>query len=139
VRNEPWGRKIFLAIFYLGTVALFPGTIDMAIDLNRTAFSLLFKHFGEFRQRLDEPHAGEEHVLAAEVLSMLALIRKHHLPDYMISGPLAREAHQRIVESAWSIKLEPASRNNFFFRREPFPPNCRSVDSHGEVRLVVCP
>lgn len=86
--------------------------------------------------------AIDEKQMPVEVRQMLALITRNHLSDYRLD-PAFEERDivlARVIEAAWPVRLEPASRNALFsIHHTDLYSQCTPVDSEKEVILVHCP
>lgn len=88
------------------------------------------------------PNTGQE-VLDRKILWMLSMIQNKKLKDYQLSNGLDINdpIKQRIVESAWPIKLESKSKNIFLeFEEINMFPKCEVVEQYNEeLAIVHCP
>jgi len=141
-RNIKKNKKIWAVILLVVFVILYKPPIVEAIgNLFRSAFYAL-TDIQPFQLNLKTPHAGE-HVLPSAVQEMLTLLRAHHLNDYQISERIRIAEngliHQRIIESAWPIRMNPKSDSKFIFISETdTTTNCMEIERKKEIALVFC-
>ena len=86
------------------------------------------------------PNSGQE-VLPGQVRQMLSLLKSNHVISYRLSRQLHRDPliMQRIVESAWPIKMDPASPYLLNLPDEPNnDPACTVIDHRKDVVLANC-
>lgn len=77
-----------------------------------------------------------------DILWMNTAIQEFDLDDYRLSPNLEAETRiiQRVVETAWPVKLEPTSLNVFISQEEQAQfDKCDLVDKERNILLVHCP
>ena len=91
-------------------------------------------------QNIFTPNTGTE-ILPSQVKQMLIMLEDNHLKDYQLSSELENDIYimQRMVESAWPIKLENSSLNYFSSRKDlELYASCKILDQKEDVVLVYC-
>jgi hypothetical protein len=86
------------------------------------------------------PNSGQE-VLPPRVLQMLNLLKSNNISGYDLSNYLVQDklTYERIIESAWPIKLKRKSFQLLCSIEEiNFYPNCEVIDQREDVALVRC-
>lgn len=102
------------------------------------------KAFQSFKPSLNTiltPNTGLE-VLPKGARQMLELVKIHSVPDYRLSDSLLQDPliSQRIIESAWPIKMEITSRYLFLLTPEITNyPACDKIDRRDDIILAYCP
>ncbi len=80
-------------------------------------------------------------VLPEQVLQMLKLIKKYDLQDYKVSTAIRRNSlvYQRIIESAWPVRLALNSHYQFRLNTEaPAGEQCKVLGRQKDVSLDYC-
>jgi hypothetical protein len=80
-------------------------------------------------------------VLPDKVQKMLKLLRKNNISMYKLSVLLNMDPliHERIIESAWPIKMVPNTGNLLILREEiKAYPDCKLIEQNEDVALVRC-
>ena len=129
--------KIFLLIVFL--ILFKPPIVETIGKLFRCTFFAI-TDIRSFQLNLTTPRTGE-HILPPAVQEMLALLRRHQIISYNISGKIMNDPtlHQRIVESAWPRRMSPESNYKFIFISElDNSSNCIEIERRKEVALVFC-
>lgn len=89
---------------------------------------------------LFKPNSGRE-ILSWEIQWVNSIIDDRNLTDYQLSPKLFSDlfVHQRIVETAWPVKLETDSKYVFIFTEEiAFYSGCELIDQKMEIAYVDC-
>lgn len=117
-------------------VAAITSTIQ---ELNVSTKNAL-RRFRAFQTDVNTPQSGEQ-VLPGRVQAMLALLRRHGVKQFQISGSIAADewVYQQIVASAWPRKLEKDAKARFLLNPEPIGLGCVLVDKQGNLSFVYCP
>jgi hypothetical protein len=130
---------ILVAAFVLVIVLFDTPTLDTWTKLKELNLST-YQHVPPVLAQLFEPNSGQ-HVLTGQVRKMLALIQTHQLTSYRLSTSFNQDEwiRQRMIESAWPIKMESSS--PFLF--SPIEilnnnPNCDVIDQKEDVALEYC-
>ena len=138
LKNKKHRIVVLIAIF----VFLYkPPIVETVGNLFRSSYHVV-RDFSSFQTNLQTPHSGEQ-VLPPAVQEMLTFIRAYHLKNYQISEEISTAEngliYQRIIESAWPIKMDPKSKNRFIFvseRDSTF--DCVEKERKKEIALVCC-
>ena len=88
------------------------------------------------------PNTGLKETLPILVQHILLILQKHPLAAYSLAGEKFKDdlIHERIVESTWPVRLDPASKDVFVLSEDmPLNSTCRLVDQWKDVALVHCP
>lgn len=120
---------IFLSSVSLPALAEIRSTINKAVE-----------HPKEPLENLFTPRTGLN-VLPEQVQQMLGLIDDHNITSYRLSPLVSEDYHtvQRIVESAWPIRMDEESPYIFTAPDEIQDySNCDLVDQSEDVALVNC-
>jgi len=159
--NYDHGHRIYallIIVFYLVSLLL-PKPSFALVLVSVIAYMFLssvsLSAFGQIRKTINDamehpsiplnnlmtPHTGLE-VLPGPVQQMLALIDEHAITSYRLSPQLNADYHivQRIVESAWPLRMTEQAANVFTALDETDDfPACKLIDQAEEVALVNCP
>jgi len=135
-------RNLWAAILLILFVCFYKPPIVEAIGkvFGSTFFAAI--NFQSFQSNLKTPRAGE-YVLPSAVKEMLVFLRAHQLESYEISEQMKNKKnitiHQRIVESAWPIRIDPKSKYKLIFINESDDySNCTVKERGKEAALVFC-
>ena len=93
-------------------------------------------------QEILAPDSGKKQALPMLVYYMLQFMQKHPLQDFSLAGQKFQDqkTQQRIIESAWPIRLDPASKNVFVLPDAMADyKTCTVIDQRINVELVRCP
>lgn len=85
------------------------------------------------------PAAGLDRLPPA-VRDARTLLHEAGTDRFRIAEPLASddELTQRLIESAWPIRIDPAARVTVLHAGTPVPPGCRHMSARGMVALARC-
>ena len=88
---------------------------------------------------LATPEAGLDQ-LPSTVRDARTLLREAGAHRYRIAEPLASndELTQRLIESAWPIRVDAAARVTILHADTPVPTGCQQVSARGAVKLARC-
>ena len=149
--------SIFIIAFFLISLLLPKPSFTLVLvsvityvffsSVSITAFSQIkstiiasIEHPKEPLENLFTPHTGLD-VLPEQVQQMLGLIDDHNLTSYRLSPMVSEDYHtvQRIVESAWPIRMDEESPYIFTDPDEIQEYSaCELVDQAEDVTLVNC-
>ena len=113
--------------------------LETIIDI-KTINLTTFSAFRPAVNKLFTPNSGRE-VLPGVVQQMLQLAETSSLPDYRLSSALSNDPliQQRMVESAWPVKIEPTSNYLFLLATETTDNTCSEIGRKGNIILAYCP
>jgi phosphoglycerol transferase MdoB-like AlkP superfamily enzyme len=123
-----------ISYMFLSSVSL-PALAEIRTTINNSV-----EHPKEPLENLFTPHTGLD-VLPVQVQQMLGLIDDHNLTSYRLSPMVSADYHtvQRIVESAWPIRMDEESPYIFTDPDEVQKYSaCELVDQAEDVTLVNC-
>ena len=123
-----------LGIVFVLTPALITWT-QLALTYVNTA-----QHLDSNLANIFSPNSGKE-VLPDQVQQMLSLLQLHHILDYRLSKQIEQDSllDQRIIESAWPIRMESKSLYLLCLIEEiKSNPTCVSIDQSEDVALEYC-
>jgi len=130
---------LLLAASVLVIVLFNTPTIDTLAQLKLSNLSA-GKHPRPFLTRIFSPNSGKE-VLPIQVQQMLSLLQEHQIASYQLSNQLDSDPllKQRIIESAWPIKMDSASPYLLSSLEETITnPACVVIDQRKDVALADC-
>ncbi len=131
---------VFIITAILIFFAFNSSTLDYLLLIKRADFPN-FQHPKVIINTLFTPNTGRE-VLPKQVQNMLSLIQEVDIEDYKLSAEISLngEVVQRIVESAWPVKLEKSSSYNFIIDKEKMEyAGCTNIKQLEDIILVYCP
>lgn len=131
------------SVIILLVFIFFTPTFDSIIQLRNNTISVYEDKKIDLREVL-APNSGlfSNKFVPNEVKEMLMLIDRFQLNDYQISKSMQenQSIFQRIVETAWPIKMEPFSQNLFFSIDDLDQyKGCIEIGRESEIVLVHCP
>jgi len=130
---------ILVAVSVLVIVFFNTPIINTVTELKRSNL-IAVSHIKPSLDKIFRPNTGEE-VLPVQVQQMLSLLRSHHISSYQVVGQFTTDGliMQRIVESAWPIKMETTSSYFFIALTEINNyPACKLIDQKEDVALAYC-
>jgi hypothetical protein len=130
---------MFLVVSVLAIVLFNTPTVDTLVKLKQSNSST-FQNITHDLSDVLSPNSGQE-VLSAKVQQMLSLLKTNNISGYELSNFLVQDAltHERIIESAWPIKLKRKSLYLLCDIEEiKFYPDCDVIDQRKDVALVHC-
>jgi len=130
---------LLLAVSVLVIVLFNTPTIDTLAQLRLSNLSA-GRHPRPFLTRVFSPNSGKE-VLPIQVQQMLSLMQEHQISNYQLSNQLDSDPliKQRIIESAWPIKMDSTSPYLFSSLEETITnPTCVVIDQKEDVTLADC-
>jgi len=138
-------RQLWTAFLLLLFLAVFTPRIPQTIiHLFQASYGAV-SNFQYFRNNVETPDAGRQ-ILPLPVQEMLQLLDKYQLGSYGLSPrmigsqePAMILIFQRIIESSWPKRFEPASKYKFIFIDElDKMPGCIEREREKEIILVSC-
>jgi len=131
--------KVILVLTILISIIFFNPSPNAYIHMITSTISTVHHPKKPFRL-IVEPNSGKE-VLPHQVLKMLDMIEENEIDDFQLSSKFDEDIliKQRIVESAWPIKLNGES--NYFFTYEEELDDyliCSIIDQRESIYLVNC-
>ena len=130
---------ILVAIPVLVIVLFNTSTIDTATQLKKWNLNTV-QNYKRTLIHIFTPNSGQN-VLPARVRQMLSLLIDNHVASYRLSDQLYQDplVMQRIVESAWPIKLDSTSPYLLSLPAElTNNPTCSVIDDRKDVVLAYC-
>jgi len=133
---------MLLVVSVLVIVLFHTPTINTLAELKKSNLSTI-QDFKLSLTNIFSPNSGQE-VLPVQVRQMLSLLQTHHIASYQLSNQLDLNLliKQRIVESAWPIKMDKRSPYLLGLveeiKRTPIWRNCAVIDQREDVTLVYC-
>jgi hypothetical protein len=131
--------KLVLVLTILISIIFFNPSPNAYIHMITSTISTVHHPKKPFRL-IVEPNSGKE-VLPHQVLKMLDMIEENEIDEYQLSSKFEMDIliKQRIVESAWPIKLDGKS-NYFFIYEEELDDylSCSIIDQRESIYLVNC-
>lgn len=131
---------IFIGITFMIFFVFNTSTLDYLLMIKK-ADTPSFQHPKGVISTIFTPNSGRE-VLPKQVQNMLSLIESTHITEYKISNEIINNGEnvQRIVESAWPVRLEESSPFIFItIDEEVNYDDCIRIDQIEDVILVNCP
>lgn len=131
--------KLILVLTILISIIFFNPSPNAYIHMITSTLNTVQHPKKPFRL-IAEPNSGKE-VLPHQVLKMLDMIEDKEIDDFQLSSKFEGDIliKQRIVESAWPIKLENESNYLFTYEEELEDySGCSIIDQRESIYLVNC-
>jgi hypothetical protein len=130
---------LLLAIFIAIVLLFLAPTADTLFQM-KSVYLKAAKDPARTINEIVRPGSGQQ-VLPDPVLQMLELIKKHELQKYSLSKKLTQNNlfFQRIIESAWPVKLRSKSGYQFRLNSEKSAnEKCKVLDRQKDISLDYC-
>lgn len=131
--------KLILVLTILISIIFFNPSPNAYIHMITSTLNTVQHPKKPFRL-ITEPNSGKE-VLPHQVLKMLDMIEDKEIDDFKLSSKFEGDIliKQRIVESAWPIKLDDESHYFFTYEEElEYFSGCSIIDQRESIYLVNC-
>lgn len=141
VLSIPRLRSFALIGAFVLVIILFKTPIlDTWTEIRKTNL-LTFQSFKPSIARIFSPNSGRD-TLPGDVQQMLSLLQENNITEYRLAISFEKDplTHQRIIESAWPVKLEARSIYVLLPTSEIANlSDCIEIDRRKDVALVSCP
>jgi hypothetical protein len=130
---------ILVAIPVVMLIIFNTSIVDSIVQLERSNLNSI-QNYQQTLAHIFTPNSGRE-VLPGQVRQMLSLLISNHVTNYQLSHQLYQDPllMERIVESAWPIKMDSASSYRLSLIDEPDDNSaCIMIDHTKEVVLANC-